>query len=134
MKHYSKELEDFILFLNECEADLKNAREVETLMDRQTQDILHHIELEESSHYDYICEGVSLKDIRNRRRVAKNEEKVLTPMVEWVCANRKTIDSLRQVLGKIRKEERAAAQRFYVNRTDVIEKILKDNDEGGDAE
>lgn len=127
---YSKELENFLNFLRQCEADMKAAAETKELMDKQTQDILHHIELKENSLFDYICLGLALRGIRKKRREAKDTEKILTSVLEWISANRKVIDGLSQVLGRIRKEEKVAmSQRYYINRTDIVEKVLEDHDE-----
>lgn len=132
MERYSKSLEDFLGFLRQCEAALSDAVKAEELADKQTQDILHQMELNNNTPYDYICEGIALTDIRNKRREAKDRKKILNPIVEWAAENQKTINILTQILGKVRKEERAAtSRRHYINRTDIIEKILEDNDEGG---
>lgn len=99
-------------------------------MEKQTQDILHHIELKENSLFDYIRLGLALRGIRKKRRKAKDTEKILVPMVEWISANQKVIAGLTQVLGKVRKEEKTAmSPRYYINRTDIVEKVLSDYDE-----
>lgn len=129
MEKYSKPLEDFLSFLRQCSADLAEAIKTEELTDKQTQDILHHMELEDNTPFDYICEGIALTDIRNKRREAKDRRKILSPVVEWTETNQKTVNMLTQILGKVRKEEQsAAAVRYYIDRTDIVEKILEDND------
>lgn len=129
MEKYSKPLEDFLSFLRQCSAELAEAIKTEELTDKQTQDILHHMELEDNTPFDYICEGIALTDIRNKRREAKDRRKILSPVVEWTETNQKTVNMLTQILGKVRKEEQsAAAVRYYIDRTDIVEKILEDND------
>ena len=50
----STELNAFLSFLRTCEETNRLAILTENDMDRQTQDILHNIELNENSQYDYI--------------------------------------------------------------------------------
>lgn len=59
----STELNAFLSFLRTCEESNRLAILTENDMDRQTQDILHNIELNENSQYDYICQGFTLRDI-----------------------------------------------------------------------
>ena len=59
----STELNDFLSFLRTCEESNRLAILTENDTDRQTQDILHNIELNENSQYDYICQGFTLRDI-----------------------------------------------------------------------
>ena len=68
----SIELNAFLSFLRTCEETNRLAILTENDMDRQTQDILHNIELNENSQYDYICQGFTLRDIRRKRRKAKD--------------------------------------------------------------
>ena len=68
----STELNAFLSFLRTCEESNRLAILTENDMDRQTQDILHNIELNENSQYDYICQGFTLRDIRRKRRNAKD--------------------------------------------------------------
>lgn len=52
----STELNAFLSFLCTCEESNRPAILTENDMDRQTQDILHNIELNENSQYDYISQ------------------------------------------------------------------------------
>lgn len=127
----SEKLSEFLDFLRNCDEELAIACSIQREADEQTQDILHNIELQENSQYDFILEGIELKNVRKKRRDAKNRQKVLTPIVEWYSANSRTIRELEQLLGKVRKEERSTENQIYINRTDIIRVILEggENDE-----
>lgn len=130
MKKYSEEIEHFLSFLEQCKADLKEADQQEVLADKQTQDILHCLELQELSMHDYIALSIEQKNIRQNRRKAKDVRETLTQFVEWITANKKFVDNLTQMLGKIRKAEKnVEKERHYVDRTDIVKKVLSDNEE-----
>ena len=87
----SIELNAFLSFLRTCEETNRLAILTENDMDRQTQDILHNIELNENSQYDYICQGFTLRDIRRKRRKAKDMKEATAPICSWMKENRKVI-------------------------------------------
>ena len=93
-------------------------------MDNKTQDILHNIELNENSQYDYICEGFTLRDIRRKRREAKDIQTVTNPITQWISQNKKTVKELEQLLGTVRKAEKRTSGRTYTNRTGIVNEIL----------
>ena len=130
MKKYSEEIEHFLCFLEQCKADLKDAEKQEALADKQTQDILHCLEFQELSLHDYIAVGIEQKNIRQNRRKAKDVRETLTQLVDWVAVNKRFIDQLTQMLGKVRKAEKNVEKnRYYVDRTDIVKKVLSDNTE-----
>ena len=130
MKKYSEEIEHFLGFLEQCKADLKEAEKQEVLADKQTQDILHCLEFQELSLHDYIALSIEQKNIRQNRRKAKDARETLTQFVDFVSANKRFIDQLTQMLGKVRKAEKnVEKERHYVDRTDILEKVLSDNEE-----
>ena len=94
-------------------------------MDNRTQDILHHMELAENSQYDYICMGFTLRDIRQKRRQAK-DLKEITQLISNFSRNYKgPIQDLKRLLGAVRKAEKRTENRYYCDRTDVVKNILK---------
>lgn len=119
----STELNSFLSFLRTCEESNRLAILTENDMDRQTQDILHNIELNENSQYDYICQGFTLRDIRRKRRKAKDIKEATAPICNWMKENRKVINDLERLLGDIRKQEKQAQNRSYTNRTGVMKKL-----------
>lgn len=118
----STELNAFLSFLRTCEESNRLAILTENDMDRQTQDILHNIELNENSQYDYICQGFTLRDIRRKRRKAKDIKEATAPICSWMKENRKVISDLERLLGDVRKQEKQAQNRSYTNRTGVMKK------------
>ena len=119
----STELNAFLCFLRTCEESNRLAILTENDMDRQTQDILHNIELNENSQYDYICQGFTLRDIRQKRRKAKDMKEATAPICNWMKENRKVINDLERLLGDVRKQEKQAQNRSYTNRTGVMKKL-----------
>lgn len=87
----STELNAFLSFLRTCEESNRLAILTENDMDCQTQDILHNIELNENSQYDYICQGFALRDIRRKRRKAKDIKEATAPICNWMKENRKVM-------------------------------------------
>lgn len=80
--------------------------------------------------HDYIALSIEQKSIRQNRRKAKDVRETLTQFVEWITTNKKFVDNLTQMLGKVRKvEKNVEKERHYVNRTDILKKVLLDNDE-----
>ena len=90
-------------------------------MDRQTQDILHNIELNENSQYDYICQGFTCRIYDGSGEKAK-DIKSTAPICSWMKENRKVISDLERLLGDVRKQEKQAQKRSYTNRTGVMKK------------
>lgn len=93
-------------------------------MDNRTQDILHNIELDENYPDDYIYQGFALRDVRKKRRKAKDTKAITEPVVLWVSQNKKTINELEKLLGSVRKAEKKTVGRSYINRTDVMNGLL----------
>lgn len=95
-------------------------------MDNQTQDILHNMEIGENYPDDYIAQGIALKNIRRKRREAKDIQRVTTPVVQWISQNQKTINELEKLLGAVRKAEKGTSNRMYTNRTKTLEGLFND--------
>ncbi len=125
---YSAQIENFLRFLTNCDEKYNIAVSKENDADAATQDILHHIELEENSQLDYIYEGLQLHCIRKERRRAKDTQQLTNPIKEWAASNKRIIKELEQLLGEVRRQERYIENRSYTPKTDVL-KILKGGDE-----
>lgn len=122
----SKGIENFLNFLRETERvhNISISDEQET--NAQTQDILHSLELEEHGYHGTAKLGKKLKEIRQKRRDAKNLKARTLPVVEWAKNNKSVINSLEQLLGKVRKEEKIIHDRFYTPRTETVKNTLGD--------
>lgn len=120
----SEYIEAFLKFLKDSSEQFSIAQSVEKDMDMQTQDILHHIELQENTPFEYITEGLFLRNIRRKRRRAKDTQRILKPVIAWVSDNARIIRSLEKLLGEVRKAERYTENQSYSPKTDVMEKIF----------
>ena len=101
---------------------------MESDADAATQDILHHIELEENTQQDYIYEGLQLHRVRKERRQAKDTQRMTKPIQEWTAANKRVIRDLEKLLGEVRRQERYIESRSYTPKTDVL-RILEGGEE-----
>lgn len=122
---YSDKIENFLNFLRDCEEKNRLAALEEIEMDSRTQDILHNIELNENSQYDYICQGFTLAEIRKRRRKAKDTKEITYPICTWLHENQKVINTLEQLLGTVRKAEKRTQNRTYKNKTKIMNGLLE---------
>ena len=122
----SAQIENFLRFLMNCDEEYNIAVSRENDADAATQDILHHIELEENSQLDYIYEGLQLHRIRKERRRAKDTQQLTKPIKEWAEVNKRIIKELEQLLGEVRRQERYIENRSYTPKTDVL-RILEDD-------
>lgn len=85
--------------------------------DKRHQDLTHAIEFEhDPEKIDRI--GRRIHQNRIERRVYKDIYEITSPVVEFARdpQNKKTLDSARQLLGKVRKVESYQENRFYVPR------------------
>lgn len=125
MEDYSQQIKAFLEFLKDCEEANQTAASVEADMDLRTQDILHNMELRQNSQYDYICQGIALKNIRRRRREAKDTREITDLICDWSASRKGTIKELEQLLGKVRRAEKKTSNRYYINKTDVMKGLLE---------
>ena len=125
MDSVSNQIDSFLKFLRNCQEANRIAAIQEIDMDNATQDILHNIELSENYPDDYILQGITLANIRKKRREAKNTQRVTFPVTQWSKDNQKVINDLEKLLGSVRKAEKATRNRTYTNRTDILDGILE---------
>lgn len=120
----SEMLSEFLKWLSECETQLHIFDADEKLMEEETQDILHRLELVNDCYLDRkkLCDA--LPSIRQKRRFSKDGSELLSPIVDWVEDNKKCISSLQQLLGAVRKIERSKQDRCYYERTEIVKELL----------
>lgn len=123
----SQSLSDFLEFLRQSQQDYNIAVDIETTKSKETQDILHKIELDDVKYHDYAKLGKALKSIRNERREAKNIQLQLAPLVGWIKENQNVVRGLERLLGEVRKAETNIKNAHYCPRTDVVNEILENN-------
>ena len=100
---FSNQINAFLKFCRSCQELNRIAASNETDLDNKTQDILHNIELNDNYPDDYVLQGLALREIRKRRREAKDIQRIMTPIVQWTDQNQKTINGKQR---KVRPEER----------------------------
>lgn len=123
----SYNIESFLNFLREAEELYKTSYDKVNELDKLTQDYLHDIELGDFNYKGRAKIATKLKETRQARRKYKDTTLTLQPVKEWVQLHKGTINELQQILGKVRKEEKALTNRIYIRKvdTDVEEKSTK---------
>ena len=102
----SEGIERFLGYLRDTEQAYRLAQAEEGAANDATQDILHAIELEESGCRRPARLLKKLKQVREKRRAAKD-----TPEIK----------GLERLLGEVRKAERRTENRSYTPRTNILE-------------
>ena len=128
---YSKGLEAFLAYLRDMEERSRMAQADRTEAEAASQDIFHAFELWENDADSCVRLGWKLREVRRKRRSAKDTLEQAGPLVAWIRENHAVIKELEQVLGNIRKMERQAENRVYIPRTHILEDIREPDSEGG---
>ena len=117
------ELEQFITqFFNICreaKSDLERATEAEQYPNSAIQDLLHALELA-PKQLDAETVKWKLHELRVDSRGAKQELEVTSLWADWCDQNKKSLDTLQEVLGQMRKILRRQPNDFYVFKTDIL--------------
>lgn len=120
-------ISEFLSFLRKVQTEYNIAAEREKDADEETQDILHRLELEEDSLQDMEKMTEALKEVRRRRREAKDSKMMSEPVMDWLLKNKEMVNSLEQVLGEVRKIEKRIRNRTYTEKTGIVEEIFKNS-------
>lgn len=112
----SDQIEAFLTFLRGCEQRYHMSEAEELEANAITNDIHHDLELVEHSESELLELAFELTSARKKRRVAKDCMAETAPVLAWVEENRKTIKSLEQLLGEVRRAERSVENRIYTPR------------------
>lgn len=83
-----------------------------------TQDLLHKLELEPLNAAQMVQLAKQLKDVRQTRRLMKDEIEVMQPLMDFMqdTNNKKAMQELAQTLGKMRNVIKIQANRQYYPR------------------
>ncbi len=120
MEAKSEAISDFLNFLREAKEQLHIAEENEKHANDETQDILHRLELYDDPYDRSAHLAGMLRFIRRKRRNAKDEIETASKIVDWSTENAKAVNSLKELLGEVRKCEQRHRQRLYGNRTNLL--------------
>lgn len=121
----SQSLSDFLEFLRKSQQDYNIAVDIELTKSKETQDILHKIELDDIKYHEYAKLAKALKSIRNERREVKNIQLQLAPLVGWIKENQNVVRGLERLLGEVRKAETNIKNAHYYPRTEIVDEILE---------
>ena len=114
----SLHISEFLNFLTDANNDYGYNYEQVNTLDKLTQDYLHDLELEHTTYKERAKLATQLRDTRRARRTHKDTVQVLTPVVDWINQNKNSINSLKQLLGSVRKEESKLQNRVYIRKVD----------------
>lgn len=122
----SEYIDEFLTFLREAESEYRMAGEQQDEANKETQDILRWIEFQKEEASAEISTRVQdvLHTIRQNRREAKDWETITGPVAAWIIQNEPVRKSLERLLGDVRKAEKYVQNRHYMNKTDIMARIL----------
>lgn len=121
---YSETISGFLTFLREAAEQCRMSAAEEQLASDETQDILHRLELHDGTYAEDAQLAALLREIRRRRRQAKDIRELAYQTSLWAEDEKKAVRSLEQLLGDIRKIENRHEERFYANRTTILDKLI----------
>lgn len=115
----SEEIKRFLDFIREAEPRYRMALEVVDRENKRTQDFLHAIEFEPHAE-ERSKIATKVRASRIERRENKDIVEELEPIIEFMAdrTNKKAIDQLSQLLGKVRKVEKYHENRTYFPRVE----------------
>lgn len=120
---YSKHIDEFLRFLREAKQEYDIAILGQSETEKETQDILHAVELDRHTYHEHARLSKTLKEVREERRKAKDKREQLEPIVKWGEENEKTVKELERLLGEVRKIEKKMGKRVYIPRTEILKKV-----------
>ncbi len=121
----SEHIASFLKFLRDIQTEYNIALDTEKEADKETQDILHRLELGNDGYHDMAEMSKLIKSVRQKRRKAKDAKTEAEPIIQWVKETPKFSSSLEKLLGEVRRAEKSNTNRYYTNKTDVLEGIGK---------
>ena len=128
----SGRIKDFLSFLRDAKEGHRIASSLVGDADKEIQDILHWSEFNAgASEEDRVKISKAETRVRQERRQAKNDAAILEPVAKWATENAAVVKSLERLQGEVKKAERSAENRHYIDRTDVIARTLGEEKEEG---
>ncbi len=124
-KYISTGIDNFLTFLREIEQNHSIFLSVEQDANDETQDILHIIELRETGQAEIIELYDKLKEVRCKRRKAKDYILQTVPVINWTEENKTVIKGLEKLLGEVRKNERYTQNRIFTAKTRIAQEMFK---------
>ena len=115
-KRRSEIISDFFNLLETSTAKYEFNYEEVHHMELLATDLDHKLELQELSYHEFARVAKQLKSCQQERRVYKDEAEELEPLKNWVQNNQSAFNSIKKLLGEVRKVEEKHAERGYMPR------------------
>ena len=117
-KNPSEYISEFLDFISNINSAYNDCLDEMKKQEQLTQDYLHSLELDDLRYDERNKIATKLATNRKDRRYFKDRVEEYEPIVEFLKnpQNKKPIDELKQVLGKVRKQESYHKDRVYIPR------------------
>lgn len=112
----SEIIEDFLTLLRESDNEYSYNYNGVNKCDLLATDIQHKLEIQNLSHHKYAALAKQLATCQKERRVYKDEVEELAPILDFYEKNKQVYNSLTNLLGEVRKQEKYHVNRAYVPR------------------
>jgi len=109
---YSEEISRFLIIMKQSQLDYNYNYENVNKKDKETQDLLHQLEL--GKYKDRDKSATKLAKVRKERRIFKDIVENTEPINKYIEENKKIINGLTQLLGQVRKAEKSHEGRIYI--------------------
>lgn len=113
MYDYENAIEIFLKMLRVSVEENRMSREDVAYEDKYLQDILHKFELDEMKYPERAKLATELKNSRKNRRIGKDTVEITEPILAWADENKRAIEQLKQLLGRVRKIKEGHLNRKY---------------------
>ena len=114
---YSTIISNFLSIIRIAEQNFNVYKDLLDNEDKLAQDILHTLELTKTNYNDRAKLATKLRTSRRDRRFYKDVFMILEELKKWREEYKQSYESLKQVLGRIRKIEQYQQERNYYPRT-----------------
>lgn len=112
---------ELLLFMREVQKGYKEVVSIENETEKQLQDIAHRLEIYTDSYHDTARLGKIFREVRRRRRKAKEVQEYAEPIIRWMENNRAAISSLEKLLGTLRHIREVQEKRAYFPRSHILD-------------
>lgn len=122
-------LKAFLSFLRQVKPRYEDNFHLVGEADYKTQDILHEIEMSRDKDIRNGYDAYKLlREVRRDRRVCKNENELLRPVITFLEKNPTLIDDLERLQSHCQQLKETIDDRYYTMRTDVLSDVAKEDD------
>ena len=123
---YSDNIEIFLEFLRQAKREYQISITEEREKDAASQGLDHRLELGDNSYHDMAKIAKVRLQVRRERRQAKDRQQVLKPVTDWMYQNARVIKNLEELLGAVRRAEKALQGRTYTQKTDILKEVFRE--------